>query len=49
MAGAVLRPSGSVMDSQIPSVVGSWRYEPLVDGGEPVPFCYVMRYELASP
>ena len=45
----LLKPADPAIDPQIPAVLGKWRYKPLVVEGRAVPFCYVLKYEIASP
>lgn len=45
----LLKSADPAIDAQIPAVLGKWRYKPLVTDGRPVPFCYVLQYEIASP
>jgi serine/threonine-protein kinase len=44
----VLRSAGAGIDALIPAALGRWRYSPLSEGGENVPFCYVLVYEVAG-
>jgi eukaryotic-like serine/threonine-protein kinase len=44
----ILRSAGAGIDALIPSALGRWRYSPLNEGGENVPFCYVLVYEVAG-
>jgi periplasmic protein TonB len=36
------------LDSQFPSVIGRWRYRPLIADGVATPFCYPLRYEVSG-
>jgi protein TonB len=44
----VLKGAGPAIDSQIPSVLGRWRYRPFTLNGQPTPFCYPLRYEISA-
>ena len=44
----ILRGAGPAIDGQIPSVIGRWRYRPLLIDGQPTPFCYQVLYEISS-
>jgi protein TonB len=44
----IVRSAGPALDAQIPSVLGRWRYRPLLLDGRPSAFCYMLRYEIAS-
>jgi len=44
----VLKGAGAALDSQFPSVIGRWRYRPLLADGVPTPFCYLLRYEVSG-
>lgn len=44
----ILRGAGPAIDPQIPSVLGRWRYRPFTLNGQPVPFCYPLRYEISA-
>jgi len=44
----VLKGAGAALDGQFPSVMGRWRYRPLVVDGVPTPFCYPVRYEVSG-
>jgi periplasmic protein TonB len=44
----ILKGAGPAIDPQIPSVIGRWRYRPLLIDGRPTPFCYPLRYEVTS-
>jgi TonB family protein len=44
----VVRPAGPAIDSQIPAVLAKWRYRPLIEGGNAVPFCYLLDYEITG-
>lgn len=45
---SVMKGAGAAIDSQLPSVLGRWRYKPLLIDGRPTPFCYLLRYEIAE-
>ena len=44
----VLKSAGPAIDPQFPTVIGSWRYRPLRINGKPAPFCYHLRYQIAT-
>jgi protein TonB len=44
----VLQGAGAALDGQFPSVMGRWRYRPLMVAGVPTPFCYLLRYEVSG-
>jgi len=44
----VLRSAGPALDSQFPTVLRRWRYRPMKVDGQPVPFCYLLRYEVSA-
>jgi len=44
----VLKGAGAALDGQFPSVMGRWRYRPLVVDGVATPFCYPLRYEVSG-
>jgi len=44
----VLKGAGAALDGQFPSVMGRWRYRPLVVDGAATPFCYLLRYEVSG-
>jgi len=44
----VVKGSIPMIDQQVPSVLGRWRYQPYVVNGRPQPFCYVTRYSIAA-
>lgn len=44
----VLKGAGAALDGQFPSVMGRWRYRPLLVDGVPTPFCYLLRYEVSA-
>ena len=41
---SVLRRSLPVIDEQLPTVIGRWRFRPHLVDGHPVPFCYPTFY-----
>ncbi|HET9954386.1 MAG TPA: TonB family protein [Polyangiaceae bacterium] len=43
---SIVKPGLGVIDQQLPTVIRRWRYRPIMKNGEPIEFCYVMRYEL---
>jgi TonB family protein len=43
---SVLRSAGPALDPQITRALSQWRYRPLLEGGKPVPFCYVVNYQV---
>jgi len=44
----LLRGADPAIDSQIPTVLGRWRYRPYMIDGHPVPFCYTIRYDVSA-
>lgn len=44
----VMKGAGAALDGQFPSVMGRWRYRPLLVDGAPTPFCYLLRYEVSG-
>ena len=44
----ILKSAGPVLDQQIPNALSHWRYRPLLEGGRPTPFCYVLNYEISA-
>ena len=41
----IIKPSSSpAFDAALPPVLGRWRYRPYLVNGQPVPFCYTLRY-----
>lgn len=44
----VLRGADPAIDPQIPTVLGRWRYRPYMIDGQPVPFCYTIRYDVSA-
>src|SRR6185369_15502306 len=44
----VMEGAGAALDGQFPSVMGRWRYRPLIADGVPTPFCYLLRYEVSG-
>lgn len=44
----LLKGASPAIDSQFPSVIGRWRYRPLLANGQPTPFCYPLRYEVSG-
>lgn len=43
---SIVRSAGPALDPQITRALSSWRYRPLMEQGKPVPFCYVLNYQL---
>lgn len=43
---SILKGAGPPIDSQIPTVIGRWRYRPLTVGGQPTAFCYPLNYQI---
>jgi protein TonB len=44
----LIKGASPAIDSQFPSVIGRWRYRPLLADGQPTPFCYPLRYEVSG-
>ena len=44
----LMKSATPAVDSQFPSVIGRWRYRPLLVEGVPTPFCYPLRYEVSG-
>lgn len=44
----LIKGASPAIDSQFPSVIGRWRYRPLLSDGQPTPFCYPLRYEVSG-
>jgi periplasmic protein TonB len=44
----VLKGAGPAIDGQFPTILGRWRYRPLLADGVPAPFCYLLRYEVSG-
>jgi hypothetical protein len=44
----VVRGADPAIDAQIPTVLGRWRYRPYILNGKPVPFCWPLRYQIAT-
>jgi protein TonB len=44
----LMKSATPAVDSQFPSVIGRWRYRPLMADGVPTPFCYPLRYEVSG-
>ncbi|HET9955901.1 MAG TPA: TonB family protein [Polyangiaceae bacterium] len=42
----ILRSASPVVDSQILGALGRWRYNPMLESGHPVPFCYRLEYQV---
>jgi hypothetical protein len=45
----ILQPTIPVVDLQIPNVIPRWRYHPYVYKGQPVSWCYRLRYNIVGP
>lgn len=43
---SIIKGAGPPIDSQIPTVIGRWRYRPLTVDGRPTPFCYPLSYRI---
>jgi TonB family protein len=43
-----VRSAGPIIDAQLMSSVSRWRYRPLLESEQAVPFCYVLRYQFAG-
>lgn len=44
----LIKGATPAIDGQFPSVIGRWRYRPLLADGVPTPFCYPLRYEVSG-
>lgn len=44
----LMKSATPAIDGQFPSVIGRWRYRPLIAEGAPTPFCYPLRYEVSG-
>jgi protein TonB len=44
----LMKSATPAIDGQFPSVIGRWRYRPLIADGAPTPFCYPLRYEVSG-
>jgi protein TonB len=44
----LMKGATPAIDGQFPSVIGRWRYRPLLVDGVPTPFCYPLRYEVSG-
>lgn len=44
----LIKGATPAIDGQFPSVIGRWRYRPLLSDGVPTPFCYPLRYEVSG-
>ena len=44
----ILRSAGPALDPQIASALSRWRYRPLLEEGQPTPFCYALNYEIGA-
>jgi periplasmic protein TonB len=44
----LMKGATPALDSQFPSVIGRWRYRPLIADGVATPFCYPLRYEVSG-
>ncbi len=42
----IIKGAGAAIDSQIPTVIGRWRYRPLTIGGQATAFCYPLTYRI---
>ena len=40
----ILQSSLPIIDSQLPYVIATWRYDPYLRNGGPAPFCYNLKY-----
>lgn len=45
---SILRSAGPALDPQIPATLSHWKYRPLLEAGDPTPFCYVLNYEVRA-
>jgi hypothetical protein len=44
----LVRGADPSIDSQIPTVLGRWRYRPYTIDGKPAPFCWPLRYQVSA-
>jgi protein TonB len=44
----LMKSATPAIDGQFSSVIGRWRYRPLIADGAPTPFCYPLRYEVSG-
>lgn len=44
----LMKSATAAVDGQLPSVIGRWRYRPLISEGVATPFCYPLRYEVSG-
>jgi hypothetical protein len=44
----VVRSSDPAVDGSIPSAVRRWRYQPWLEDGRAVPFCYSLHSQIAA-
>ena len=44
----LMKSATPALDGQFPSVIGRWRYRPLLADGVATPFCYPLRYEVSG-
>jgi hypothetical protein len=42
----ILQESLPIIDSQLPTVMGRWRYHPYLEDGKPTAFCYQITYHV---
>jgi serine/threonine-protein kinase len=43
---SISRSATPALDLQIQKTLSGWRYRPLLEAGKPVPFCYLLNYEV---
>ena len=44
----LMKGASPAIDGQFPSVIGRWRYRPLLDSGRAIPFCYTMSMRFVA-
>jgi TonB family protein len=44
----LLRSAHPILDANVRTAVGKWRYRPLLVAGAPVPFCTLLRFEFRA-
>jgi TonB family protein len=43
---SIVRSANPALDLELSKMVSRWRYRPLLDAGQTVPFCYPLNYEI---